>query len=62
MVVGFDSRWVRSCDSHRVHFCGGGKDHCHGASRIAWLTVETSTVEAVWEQIAIRVWMGGTVV
>lgn len=65
-MVGFDSRWVNSCDSPRARArarsCGGGMDHCHGASRMACLTVATSMAEVVWEQIATRVWLGGRVV
>lgn len=61
-MVGFDSRWVSSCDIPRARSCDGGTDRCHGASRLACLTVATSMVEVVWEQIATRVWLGERVV
>lgn len=63
-MVGIESKWASSCDSHHARFSGGGKDHWHEESRFASSTVATSMVEVevVWEQIAIRVWAGGTVV
>lgn len=61
-MVGIESKWASSCDSHRARFSDGGKDHWHEESRFAWGIVATSMVEVVWKQIAIRVRAGGMVV
>lgn len=56
------SRWVSSRDGRRARFFGGERDRCHEANPIAWVTVAMRTAEAVWEESAGHVWLGGTVV